>query len=369
MTWTVLFSLDPCRSCLWLLLATGSLQETRDTEAEEEPAVIQNGDSEGDPSPKTVTPRPNILFYLIDTCRADSLSPYGYERETSPFLERLAEEGVTFESCISQAAWTKPSMGAILTSKYPSATGVYTIWERLHNDHVTFPEVLEDGGYYTSGFSANPIMGAMSNYRQGFRRFQEAATINGADPIERASGSSILLNEKVFPWLEGNQNYPMFLYVHSVDPHEEYRPAAAYLKAFADPLKEEEYREQRKKLLGVVQSPAGNADLNRTQVHFEQAGIEAGPFIDYSKRLYDANILCNDDQIEALFNKLDGLGLLENLLIIVTADHGEEFFEHGGTSHGFSLYHELLSVPLILWWPARLPGGVRIAEVVQSIDI
>ncbi len=192
----------------------------------------------------------SVLFYLVDTCRNDRMGFTGYGRETTPFLEWIAERAVTFDACYAQAPWTKPSMASILTSRYPSSTGVYKMTQRLPQKFETLPEVLRENGLYTAGFSANIVMGNyMSDFAQGFDHFVESLDINFGDPIRFASGSAKRINEKAFPWLDANDHWPMFLYLHSVDPHEEYEPEPEYLARFAKPERHPRYREEWQKLL------------------------------------------------------------------------------------------------------------------------
>ena len=129
---------------------------------------------------------------------------------------------------------------------------MHQLFGQLDNRFVTLPESLRDAGWYTVGFSANPLMGRLSNYTQGFRRFFDAASIlpNG-DPIQSASGSAKALNRHVLPWIEQNAEWPYFLYVHSIDPHENYEPAPEYLKLFADPTHEAQYRKEWQALVDV----------------------------------------------------------------------------------------------------------------------
>jgi len=317
-------------------------------------------------TPRNDDERPDVLFYLIDTCRADHLSYHGHEAPTTPFLDQLAERSVVFERCYSQAPWTKPSMASILSSTYPSEHGIQSLLQRLPSSVVTLPEMVEDAGWTTAGFSANPLMGALSNYTQGFGHFTESIRVNRADPIRFASGSAAKLNREVFGWLERNPAAPTFLYVHSVDPHEEYEPAPEHLERFADPAGMDTYREQWQALLDTRPDVPGN---HLTQWNFDQADIEPGPFIAYGEDLYDADISANDVQIERLWERLMADGWGEDTIVIVTSDHGEEFFEHGGTSHGYSLYEELIHVPLMIHAPGLLPEGLRVDRPVRSIDI
>lgn len=310
--------------------------------------------------------RPNVLFYLIDTCRADRMDLYGHDRQTTPFLSSLAKRSVVFERCLSQAPWTKPSMGSILTSRYPSETAMVQLLAKLPGDHITFAERLKDAGYYTAAFSANPIMGRMSNYNQGFRWFLESAQVNNSDPIKFASGSARKLNEKIFPWLDDSTHESLLLYVHSVDPHEEYEPSTPYLETFADPDAMPRYRREWKTLLESRPQIPGN---HVTAGNFAETGLDPDWFIRQGKDLYDADILANDRQIERLYEKLQQQGWGDDLILIITSDHGEEFFEHGGTCHGYSLYRELIHVPLLIHAPGLLPEGLRIDTPVRSIDI
>lgn len=309
----------------------------------------------------------SVLFYLIDTCRADRMSVNGHERPTTPALERLAARGVRFANCFSQAPWTKPSMSAILTGCYPSVTGMTGLLDQLDNRFFTLPEAFKGAGWYTAGFSTNPLMGRLSNYAQGFRRFTEATTIipNG-DPIHFASGSARRMNEKVLPWLAEHDSWPYFLYCHSVDPHEEYEPAPEYLAMFADPSGEEEFRRQWQALLDA--QPVKVANYCAPPV-FEKAGVDAVSFIDYGIDLYDADVRANDDEIGRLLAALEARGDLDDMIVVITADHGEEFMEHGGTSHAFLLWNELIHVPLIVVAPGLLPEGLVVEEPVQSVDL
>lgn len=312
-------------------------------------------------------PPKNVLFYLIDTCRADRMGLFGSPRDTTPFLSSLADRSVMFERCYSQAPWTKPSMASILTSRPPPEHGVHSLFGRLADEFVTLPEVLRDAGWTTAGFSANPIMGRMSNYNQGFQWFTESGEVNAGDPIKNASGSARALNERVFRWFDEREDdgAPVFLYVHSVDPHEEYEPAEPYLSTFADASKMADYRVEWKALLATRPPIPGN---HVTEKNFAEAEVDRESFIAYGLDLYDADILANDREIGRLFERCrEAWG--DDFVFVVTSDHGEEFFEHGGTSHGYTLYEEMIHVPLMIRAPSLLPEGERVRAAVRSIDI
>jgi arylsulfatase A-like enzyme len=303
-----------------------------------------------------------VLFWLIDTCRADHTSLHGHERRTTPFLERLGAEGVVFERCYSQAPWTKPSMSSILTSQHPSRHGSTQMFQPLSDEFLTLPEVLRAAGWHTVGFSANPVMGSFTNLHQGFERFRDSWTmIQGDSPMDYASGSAAKIVPHALEWLEGNERWPFFLYMHSLDPHEWYAPAPEFKAKFADPAKEAGFRADWDALMEEHEDIVNTC----TRETFEAAGVEIGPFIDYAQRLYDAEVLANDAAIESLWEVLAA----ERVIVVVTADHGTEFLEHGATSLGHSLYDEMIRVPLVLWAPGLLPAGLRFDQPVRSVDV
>ncbi len=324
------------------------------------PAAVESATAEAE------RPR-SVLFYLMDTCRNDRLSYQGYGRPTTPFLEALAERAVVFEACYAQASWTKPSMASMLSSQYPSTTGIHKLDQRLDDRYQTWPEQLRDHGWYTAGFSANIVMGdLLSNYAQGFDHFVESTLINRGDPIRFASGSARKLNEELFPWLDRSEEWPLLLYLHSVDPHEEYEPEPAYLEEFADPARHAQFREEWKALLASRPPIPG---LFVTQDNFDRTEIDAASFIEHASDCYDADILANDDQLQLLWERLQEDGWGEDLVFVFTSDHGEEFFDHGGTCHGYSLYDEMVRVPLMIYAPGLVQGGQRIRTPVRSLDI
>ena len=331
------------------------------------PAVLADDDSSAGPQAGQAPRSPSVVFYLMDTCRRDRMTYEGYGRETTPFLDWLAERSVVFEACYSQAPWTKPSMVSILTSQYPSKFGIFKMDHRLPAEALTWPEVLQASGMYTAGFSANIVMGnTLSNFAQGFDQFAESTVVNNGDPIRFASGSAKMINERASAWLDATEHWPMLLYMHSVDPHEEYEPEPEYLRQLADPERHMQFRDEWQQLLKSRPPLPG---LYVTQDNFDRTEIDSASFIEHASNLYDADILANDDQLKRLWDKLQQDGWGDDMILVFTSDHGEEFFDHGGTSHGYSLYDEMIRVPLMIYAPGLLPAGKRITTPVRSLDI
>lgn len=300
---------------------------------------------------------PNVLFITVDTLRADALSCHGYARPTSPFIDSLAAQGTRCADAIAAAAWTKPSTGTLLTGLYPSRHGALYHGSELHTpkDGSTLAEVFQRAGYVTAGFVTNPNIKAIFKFDRGFDRWYDAVAEDtltlsalrdawvGRIAYEltryqfnwKYANDIDALNARILPWLTANRERRFFLYLHYIDPHEPYAPPAAYEAQFRQDHGLALFNE-RKRLVG--------------------------------RDLYDAEVRYTDDGLSRLFAHLRALGLDEKTLVVLTSDHGEEFFEHGALGHGFNLYQEVVHVPLVLRGPGVAAGRV-IAEPVATRDL
>lgn len=291
---------------------------------------------------------PNVVLIVIDTLRTDHLSTYGYERETSPHLTRLALEGLRYERATAQAPWTTPSIGALMTSRYPSSLGITSEQNALSDELVLLPEALQAAGYQTAGVISHSFLGSDWNFDQGFDLFDETH-VQGHSAV--TSEGVTRAAQTVFRQL-ANDDEPFFLFVHYFDPH------AAYVdhggQDFGGPSGYEGpvssgllFRELRK-----MQDEVGEADLAELI------------------RLYDSEIAYTDRQIGLLLDTLRESGQWDDTFIIVTADHGEEFLDHGRFGHAKSLFSELIHVPLVLKLPASSSAARSVIdEPVALIDL
>ncbi|HEX6885041.1 MAG TPA: sulfatase [Planctomycetota bacterium] len=300
---------------------------------------------------------PNVVFVTVDTLRADHLSCYGYPRPTSPFLDSLAAEGTRVADAISAASWTKPATGTILTGLHPSRHGALYHGSLLHlpEGKQTLAEGFQERGYVTGGFVANPNLKRVFAFDRGFDTYFDSPvedTVTLACIRGSAFGAILMtllrhqfnwnyendiraMNREVLAWVEKNHRQPFFLYAHYIDPHIPYDPPAVYREQFAQ--------------------DHGMALFNDRK---RRVGID----------LYDGEIRYTDDGLKELVTRLQQLGAWENTLFVLTSDHGEEFFEHGYIGHGFSLYQEVVHVPLILRGPG-VPAGLVHEEPVQIVDL
>ncbi|MBI1854006.1 MAG: sulfatase [Planctomycetes bacterium] len=322
--------------------------------------------SEPDPPP-----RQNVVVFLVDTLRADAVGCLAPDKGKSatPTIDRLSADGALFTRCSSQAPWTKVSVPSILTSLYPTTNGVVSVLAKLPDSATTIAEAFRSAGYRTAAFFTNPFLGNATNLRQGFDTVYEAKDLLGDRKGPRSnSGTSALVNQKALPWIDvvahGTDRRPFFLLLHSMDPHEEYCPAPPWDALFADPARASAWHGQWARLKSLDEHPAIN---RRSRADFARLGIDADAFAATGRGLYQGCVAFDDHEIGRVMDRLKDSGLLDNTIVVVTSDHGEEFLEHGYTSHGHSLYDEMIHVPLVI----RAPGAAsrRIDLRVASLDI
>ena len=210
--------------------------------------------------------RPNVLIYMVDTLRASHTSVFGYERATTPFLNKLAAEGVVFEDCHAQATWTKPSVASMMTSLYSFTHGIQADTDRIPKGATTLAEQMRSAGYVTASAIANPFAGRVTGLERGFDYLMEYPVVERqrTDAADRGTDSAAL-NRVIFPWLDRHRHEPFLLYVHSTDPHAPYRPPADLEKQFANPAETAGFNRDYGALRDVRQygggAVVGRADL------------------------------------------------------------------------------------------------------------
>jgi arylsulfatase A-like enzyme len=270
----------------------------------------------------------NVVFLLIDTLRADRLGVYGYARPTSPVIDAAAAYGIVFEDVVSQSSWTKTSMASLWTGTYPIHNGILRYSHVLPEQAVMPAERFRDAGYRTVGLWRNGWVEANFGFAQGFesyvrpaigaermRIYRESRTPNpiaGTDEDLTISATDFL---KKF----GSQRF--FLYLHYMDVHQ--------------------------------------------YVYDESAAIFGTSYSD----IYDQSIRWVDRLVGLLFDELERQGLLQRTLVVIAADHGEAFLEHGREGHAQDLHDEVTHVPLILLPPFLLEPGVRVRTTVANADL
>ena len=311
--------------------------------------------------------KPNIILITMDTTRADHLSCYGYYRNTTPNLDKLARESVVFKNAYAPSPWTLPTHASLFTGMYPAKHTAHWDYERMKSNwpaslskhHKTLAEILVDRGYRTAGVIGFLLCHSIFGLAQGFEYYDDAL-INVIPDLEHftlfrilsrwvslediaarqgLNGSRVAsqINKLVFSWLEKHYQSPFFLFIHYFDPHHPYLPPDKYSLLFR---KDENYE--------IAETERRKRDL---------------------LALYDGEIAYLDYHMGKLFEKLKKLKIYHKTMIFITSDHGEFFGEHDFWYHGHELYQEVLRIPLIIKYPSSYPKKGVYLKRVSLVDI
>ncbi|HZI64453.1 MAG TPA: sulfatase, partial [Thermoanaerobaculia bacterium] len=309
-----------------------------------------------------------VILVQMDTLRRDHLDAYGHRRPTAPHLARLAAEGVLFRNTFAQAPWTKVSTPSILTSLYPSTHGVRGFNDRLPAGATTVAEAFRDAGYATLSLSSVIFTGQYTNLHQGFEELHEAGSLaNRGGPLSAKTAREQV--DRLLDWIERRDGSPFFAFLHVFDPHFPYEPYQPYDTLWVSPERRAEHVRQRDQASQRITDEFMRVRQLPSRDEVAASGFDPEAYVTVETDWYDASIRAMDVEIGRLVERLRAAGLGEQVLLVLTSDHGTEFYEHGGMWHGHSLYGELTDVPLIAHWPGRVAAGRAIEEVVQTIDV
>jgi arylsulfatase A-like enzyme len=314
------------------------------------PHVSGRARAENAPLAGVTAPRANVVLYIVDTLRADHLGCYGYARPTSPRIDAFAAGATLFESMIAQSSWTRPAVASLMTGLNPPSHWALSLRDSLRPDVPTLAQSLQSSGYRTAAFVTNFNVSNRWGFDRGFDDFrylpedERSANVHvGAD----------VLNREALDWLRRHRaakpSQPFFLWMHATDPHTPYVPPEPLARRFRR-----------------LPAPTRVAKIGELRDHPDRiTADDAVQLVDG----YDAEIAFVDHAFGELLSEIESLGLADDTVIILTADHGEEFLDHGGLEHGRTLYQEQLNVPFIMR-VARAPGaGARISTLVRQIDL
>ncbi len=290
---------------------------------------------------------PNILLFTIDACRPDHFGCYGYSRNTTPNIDKIASEGVLFTHAFSQSAWTTPGMISIFTSLYPPTHGVDAKDRTLKDDVLTLPRVLRGNGY------AAPVLPKFVDIPNYWHL--------GFDVVEKELFQAEE-GEDLLKLLEAYKDQRFFIWYHYHGLHLPYNPQNPYDKIFQEAIFSGISADTE--AISVVKK---KSVIKNNSVNFNNTDRKT------VVALYDGQVKQLDDYMGQLTEKMKKWGILDNTVIIITSDHGEELFEHGfighaSTSLNAKLYDEIIHIPLIIWWPKKIKHRI-VDEQVQQIDI
>src|SRR5262245_19203375 len=316
-------------------------------------------------------PHPDILIYLVDTLRADALGTYGATTDDSPAIDALAGQAAVFDNAVSQAPWTLPSVTSLLTSSYPPSHRILGKDDRVGLQADTLVEYLKAQGYHTVGFASNTMGGKGAGLDQGFDEFTEHQNLQRLMIEHEAEVTHPL--QPLFDWAAAGYQgaEPLFLYVHTVEPHDPYEgdlqlPSKRYVGTL----------EERKHLLTMMHEQRrldtkrfGEGLDHAESKRLEEVNRELARRTPDARDLYAGDVRQANDNFAHLIDLLSRSPRWKDTIVIFLSDHGEEFHEHGSWFHGHSVYQELLHVPLIMRVPGLTDGGRRIDMNAQLIDV
>ena len=296
----------------------------------------------GDPvlASSTAQPEwPNLILISIDCLRPDHMGTYGYHRDTTPHIDRFAQDGVVFETAIATSSWTLPTHMSMLTGLVPSFHRA-TKWEKLDPSVPYLPEVLSAHGYRTTGVASWVYVSQIYGFERGFHLYEVMENPLASNVVDAALQQPVR-----------NKGQSHFLFMHLLDPHWPYLPPRKFLERFGP-------------------RPRDISDLQDLVARSKPppSARETQEII----QLYDSEIAFTDNELGRFFEKLKSLGLYDDSIIIVTADHGEAFYEHGHWQHSKTLYDEIVRIPLIVKWPVKhhaQSARGRVATLVSQVDI
>lgn len=318
--------------------------------------------------------RPNVLLITLDTVRAASLSLYGYARATTPNLDRFSKRGVVFEDAFSTAPWTLPSHASMFTGRWPHELSA-DHQTPLDGAHPTLAEFLRDRGYATAGFVANlKYCGANTGLNRGFDRYEDyprtLAEVASSSTLVRTVANNFRLrrlikndehlsrvtaeelSERALAWIGTQPDAPFFVFLNYFDAHEPYLPPPPFDRQFGP----------------------GRRDGRHSPLHhwLWNPAVRHRPFDDAVRQeeidAYDGGLAHLDAEVGRFLDELDRRGVLENTLVVITSDHGEEFAEHGVYEHGYSLYRPGVQVPLVMVPPRTSTTG-RAAAISTPVSL
>ena len=306
-----------------------------------------------------------VILILADTLRADHLSTYGYDRETAPVLTQLAAEGARFDNAIAQGTWTKISVPAILTSLHPSSHGIVEFVDRLPAGVTTMAEAFRQAGYATLQTSSVPFSGQLTNLQQGVEVLHESSSVK-----EEPSGKTgRLFTDRLLDWVEGHRDVPFFAMIHAMDPHSPYEPAAPYNGWWTEPGASAQHKADEEAVSPFIDAELFKHMTMPTREDLVEAGIDPETYVTREIGWYDGSIRAFDSEVGRIISRLRHLGLEDRVVVAFFSDHGEELLDHGQHWHGTTVYAEQTDVPLVLWGPGFVPGGVVAPQTVQMIDL
>ena len=300
----------------------------------------------------------NVILITVSSLRADHTGCLGYHRDTTPNFDAFAAENILFTKAFATASWQMPSVGSIFTSLYPSQHGATHINTKLGSEHSTLAEILKGNNFHTAGFCSNPRLSGDHGFGQGFDLYDDytpsialaAMSFGDDESVDiNTQRTNDIINDTTIRWLQNNSSSPFFLFVHYYDTHWDYLPPSPYSELY---------------------DPGYKGSIDGTKISKEPL-YSNKPSDEDTKHilaLYDGEIRQTDEDIGELLDFLDKTGRFDDSIIIIMADHGEQFYEHGHTSH-HGVFDELLHIPVAISVPGTDREARKIDSFLSGVDV
>ena len=322
--------------------------------------------------------RPNIVWIVWDTVRADRLSLYGHDTPTTPFLDEWAQGARVFDNCVTPGSTTLPSHASMFTGLLPMQHGVGNDHPRLDDGYETIAEIMQDGGYATYAYSENPYITAAHNFVQGFDVAEQPADVKTVDEANRLTrwrmtggggpiaGAGVaqaklapfllkapeLVQVGVEEWLsKQDADQPVFIFLNYMEAHWPRVPARPFRQRM---LPSDQVR------LSYTVNPSWQSNWLYS---FRELAYPTNT-LELMRARYDASLLELDEFFRLLMERLAAAGRLDDTVVVVTSDHGEHLGGQHLLDHQYSVYEPLLRVPLVLWYPGHVEPGRESRPVV-----
>lgn len=306
---------------------------------------------------------PNVILILIDAARADHFGCYGYPKNTTPFIDRIARESVLYVNAISPAGWTLPAHASMFTGTYPSKHGAHNENLYLYNKLPTLAEILSEIGYQTVGFCRTDWVSESTGLTRGFKEFyhlhynklkHKMMRLINNSRIRGSDKWSYEINKRVKRWIKHNysKSSPFFLFIHYSELHLPYRIPKPYNKMF----------------LSISYREAKRINQNPKEYYSGRVRMSSEDF-ELTKQMYDCALAYQDARIGELFQFLKDAHILDDTIFVITSDHGESLGDHNHFDHYYVLYDSLIKVPLIVRYPKFFEPDHKELSLVQTLDI
>jgi len=294
---------------------------------------------------------PNVFLITVESLRPDHIGLYGGTNDTTPQLDAFAREAVVYEDAHAVTSWTLASHASLFTGLYPSAHGAVEPRSRLHDGALTIAEVLAANGYQTAGFASGPYLARSHRLDQGFEHYDDSTATVGTQGGAHDDVTNPSLEQVIRRFFDTSRDpsRPLFYFAYYWDPHYDYIPPTPYDEMFVPP------GAQRIDVRGYESNPAIDRAMPQAELR-------------YVVSQYEGEIRWTDEFLGRFFQLLRDRDLWDDSVVIVTADHGEEFFDHGEKGHKHDLYAESVHVPLLVKYPRSEPRG-RDTRLVSLVDV